>query len=88
MLFISWNQLWATELGVFPNRKMECVLCLGGASILPMKMGFSMQHLISEPHVFSLSLQIKPWKTGSAQTAGVQTGKEDMQITDLWNGTG
>lgn len=53
-----------------------------------MKMGFSMQHLISEPHVFSLSLQIKPWKTGSAQTAGVQTGKEDMQITDLWNGTG
>lgn len=74
MLFIGWNQLWATKLGGFLNRKSECVLCLGGASILPMQMGFSMQHLISEP-----SLQIKPWKTGSAQTADVQTGKPECK---------
>lgn len=47
-----------------------------------------LQHATSQSHMYSLSLQIKPWKTGSAQTADVQTGKADMQITGLWNGAG
>lgn len=38
--------------------------------------------------MYSLSLQIKPWKTDSALTADVQTGKANMQITDLWKGAG
>lgn len=60
-LFHTTHQLepalgnWA---GVFSNRKTECVLCLRGASLLPIKMGSSMLHLISESYV--LSLQIKP----------------------------